>query len=60
LPIICEYFLAQLVERSIVVVPDVSERLAQFSADLCQRVSIEKVEAQGLALISRQPIHDFL
>src|SRR5580700_175193 len=40
--------------------PDVPERLAQFFGDLRQRASIEKIEAQSLALIDRQRIYDFL
>src|SRR6202041_670196 len=40
--------------------PHVSERLAQFLADLEERITLKKMQAQRLALIRRQGIHDFI
>jgi hypothetical protein len=43
LPIICEHLLPQLLERSIVVVPYVPERLAQSFGGFGQCVALEKM-----------------
>lgn len=45
--------LAELFETSVVVVPDVAVRLAEFFGDLGECVALEEVKPERLSLIRR-------
>lgn len=49
-----KHVLPQLIEAAIIVVPDTSEGLAEFLTDLRERIALEEVEAQSLALVLRK------
>jgi hypothetical protein len=55
-----KHALPQLIEAAIIMVPDTSEGLAEFLADLHERIALEEVEAQGLALVLRQRFQHLL
>jgi hypothetical protein len=58
--IIPNHLVAQLVEAAVVMISDVSKRLAKFPADFRERVAFEEVQAQRLSLILGQRLEHLL